>query len=547
MTVEKKIVGYAPGDVSRFSRWDTSRIGKFGVCHGISRKWALCPLIFLILVSAAFVPFLQAQITEQIDPFYLKLYEDGKYFFQNGDFVGAVSNFEIAFFGFVDNPPKLLECYIYLEVSYSHLKNADKTKYYYNEIKRLRLQTHLKSLELPEDLEVKYLELNAAFARLETKAAGSGVVASKTEPKSKTKPESQPPASSLQKEADSKPQQAAPPPSTSKKEADSKKAEDLSGKPAKQSAQTTKPASKTTIPQPPPVSPSEALAAEIKQIRDSIKKDKRNPDPYFRLSARYFDQKKFKDARAVIEDLLDVNPKNGRAHFELGKIYLAEQKTKEALSSFEKAAALLPGDPAVHYGLGKLYFDQKNYDKAKQAFARVEEVDKKYLDVEHYIVSLAGIEALRIKDSQVLLQKARAEPDPGKKLNFLIEALQSDPYNTDIYFEIEAVYIRQKQYKEAAELLELLLKYYPGNVRIYVDLGDVYIREKSFNKAATVLGQGIKIAGKNIELHYFLGRAFMGQKKYDLAAAEFDIVLAASPFYKDTRDLRKSCLDKIKK
>jgi tetratricopeptide (TPR) repeat protein len=518
------------------------------VCHGISRKWALCPLIFLVLVSAAFVPFLQAQITEQVDPFYLKLYEDGKYFFQNGDFAGAVSNFEIAFFGFVDNPPKLLECYIYLEVSYSHLKNADKTKYYYDEIKRLRLQTYLKNLKLSEDLEVKYLELNAAFARLETKAAGGyGAVASKIEPKSKSKPESQPPASSPQKEADPKPRQTAPPPSTSKKEADSGKAKDLPEKPAKQPAQTTKPASKTTIPPPPPVSPSEAVAAEIKQLKDSIKKDKGNPDPYFRLSTLFVDQKKFKDARAALESLLGINPKNGLAHLELGKIYVAEQKTKEALAAFEKAAALLPDNPAPHYALGKLYFDLKNYDKAKQSFSLAQRIDSKYMDVARYTASLADIEALRITDSQVYLQKARSEIDAYKKIGFYIDALKADPSNVDIYFEIKDAYIQQKQYKEAAKLLELLLTYYPGDVRIYVDLGDVYIREKSFDKAATVLGQGIKIAGKNIELHYFLGRAFMGQKKYDLAAAEFDIVLAASPFYKDTRDLRKSCLDKVKK
>lgn len=516
--------------------------------HGIFRKWALCPFIFLILVSAAFVPFLQAQIPERVDPFYLKLYEDGKYFYQSGDYAGAVSNFEIAFFGFVDNPPKLFECYIYLEVSYSHLKNADKTKYYYDEIKRLRLQTYLKNLKLPEDLEVKYLELNAAFARLGAKAAGgSGAVASKTEPKSKSKPESQPPVSSPQKEADSKLRQTAPPPSTPKKEADSGKAKDLPEKPAKQPAQTTEPASKTKTSPTPAVSPSDALAAEIKQLKDAIKKDKGNPDPYFRLSTLFVDQKKFKDARAALESLLGINPKNGLAHLELGKIYLAEQKTKEALAAFEKAAALLPDNPAPHYALGKLYFDLKDYDKAKQSFSLSQRIDGKYMDVERYMVSLADIESLRIKDSQALLQKARAELNPDKKINFLIEALQSDPYNTNIYFEIEAVNIQQKQYKEAAKLLELLLKYYPGDVRIYVDLGDVYIREKTFDKAATVLGQGIKIAGKNIDLHYLLGKAFMGQKKYDLAAAEFDIVLAASPFYKDTRDLRKSCLDKIKK
>jgi len=532
----------------RYYRSDTSPIGKFGVCHGIFRKWALCPLIFLILVSAAFVPFLQAQVPEQVDPFYKKLYEDGKYFYQSGDYAGAASNFGVAFFGFVANPPQLLECYIYLEVCFAQLKNAEKAKYYYDEIKRLRLQSHLKNLKLPEDLEVKYLELNAAFARLETKAAGgSGAVASKTEPKSKSKPESQPPASSPRKEADSKPRQTAPPPSTPKKEADSGKAKDLSEKPANEPAQTAEPASKTKTSPAPAVSPAEAAAAEIKQLKDSIKKDKGNPDPYFRLSTLFVDQKKFKDARAALESLLGINPKNGPAHLELGKIYVAEQKTKEALAAFEKAAALLPDNPAPHYALGKLYFDLKNYDKAQQSFSLAQRIDSQYMDVARYMAGLADIEALRITDSQVYLQKARSELDAYKKIGFYIDALKADPSNTDVYFEIEAVYIRQKQYKEAAKLLELLLTYYPGDVRIYVDLGDVYIREKSFDKAATVLGRGIKIAGKNIELHYFLGRAFMGQKKYDLAAAEFDIVLAASAFYKDTRDLRKSCLDKIKK
>lgn len=532
----------------RYFRSDTSRIGKFGVCHGISRKWALCLIIFLILVSAAFVPFLQAQITEQVDPFYLKLYEDGKYFFQNGDFAGAVSNFEIAFFGFVDNPPKLLECYIYLEVSYSHLKNADKTKYYYDEIKRLRLQAYLKNLKLPEDLEVKYLELNAAFARLGAKAAaGSGVVASKTEPKSKTKPESQPPASSPQKEADSKLRQTAPPPSTSKKEADSGKAKDLPEKPAKQPVQTTKPASKTTIPPPPPVSPSDALAAEIKQLKDAIKKDKGNPDPYFRLSALFVDQKKFRDARAALESLIGINPKNGLAHLELGKIYVAEQKTKEALAAFEKAAALLLDNPAPHYALGKLYFDLKDYDKAKQSFSLSQRIDGKYMDVARYMVSLADIETLRITDSQVYLQKARSELDAYKKIGFYIDALKADPSNVDIYFEIKDAYLDEKQYKEAAKLLELLLTYYPDDIRIYRGLGDVYIKDKASGKAVTILGRGIKIDGKDVEMHYLLGKATMGLKRYSEAAAEFDIVLASSPFFKDTRDLRKSCLDKIKK
>lgn len=497
--------------------------GKFEVCHRVSRKGVLCPLLFLILIAAAFVPCVQAQVPEQVDPFYLKLFEDGKYFYQNGDFAGAVSNFEIAFFGFVDNPSRLLECYIYLEACYAEIKNAEKTKYYYDEIKRLKLQTHLSSLKLPEGLLDKYLQVNAAFARLEAKpAGGSGGTASKTGPKQKTKPQSQPPASS------------------SKKEADSKKAEDLSEKPAKQPAQTT-------ISPARPVSPSDALATEIKQFRDSIKKDKRNPEPYFHLSALYLDRQKYKDARVTLASLLAVNPKNGRAHLELGRIYLAEGKRSRALASFEKAAPLLPVNPAPHYERGKLYFDQQNYDKARQSFALVQQIDKKYMDVERYMADLADIDALRIKDSQVYRQKARSELDANKKIDLYSEALKADPYNTDIYFEIKDVYVQQKRYKEAANLLGLLLKYYPDNVRIYADLGDVYLKDKAFDKAAKILERAIKVDEKNIELHYLLGRACLGLKKYSEAAAEFDIVLAAFPFYKDTRHLHNTCLEKAKK
>jgi tetratricopeptide (TPR) repeat protein len=472
-------------------------------------------LFFLILLVLIVPAYVQAQVPEQVDPFYKKLFEDGKYFYQSGDYAGAASNFGVAFFGFVGNPPQLLECYIYLEVCFAQLKNAEKAKYYYDEIKRLRLQSHLKNLKLPEDLEVKYLEVNAAFARLEAKAGGgSGVVASKTEPKLKSKPESQPLASSPQKEDDSKPRQTAPPPSTSKKEA---------------------------------VSPPDALATEIKQLEDSIKKDKGNPDPYFRLSMLFVDQKKFKDARAALESLLGINPKNGLAYLELGKIYIAEQKTKEALAAFEKAAALLPDNPAPHYALGKLYFDLKNYDKAKQSFSLAQRIDSNYKDVARYMASLGDIGTLRITDSQVYLQKARSERDAYKKIGLYIDALKADPYNVDIYFEIKDAYLNEKQYKEAAKVLEPLLKNYPNDIRIYRGLGDIYIKDKAFGKAVTILEPGIKIDGKDVELHYLLGKACMGLKRYNEAAAEFDIVLTSSAFYKDTRDLRKSCLDKIKK
>jgi hypothetical protein len=77
------------------------------------RLLSVVPALFLpvgILFSA--FPFQEASSqAEEIDPFYHKLSREGKCFFQNGQYGEAVKSLEIAFFGFIDNSKKLLECY----------------------------------------------------------------------------------------------------------------------------------------------------------------------------------------------------------------------------------------------------------------------------------------------------------------------------------------------------------------------------------------------------------------------------------------------------
>jgi TolA-binding protein len=102
---------------------------------------------------------LQAQTAPQEDPFYKKLYDEGKYFYQNKNYAGAIEDFGIAFFGYLDNQPRLLECYVYLAVCHFELKNYEKTKYYIEEIRRLNLEEHAKAADLPEDLAKKYQEI----------------------------------------------------------------------------------------------------------------------------------------------------------------------------------------------------------------------------------------------------------------------------------------------------------------------------------------------------------------------------------------------------
>lgn len=227
--------------------------------------------------------------------------------------------------GLLDNPPKLLECYIYLTVCHFQMKNMEKSRDFYNEIKRLKLEDYMKAIDPPDKLRDKYLEIVSYFSRYESQTV---------------LPTPSPPGST-----------------------------------AILPAETYRPGRGN-------------LQAEAEQLRDAIKSNRKNIDAYLRLSAVCVEQRKYKDARKALEDLLKVDSRNGNAYFELGRVYLIEHKEKKALESFEKAAVFLPDNLELHYELGKLYFDLKSYEKAKLEFAEVRKTSATYKDTEKYLASL---------------------------------------------------------------------------------------------------------------------------------------------------------------
>jgi cytochrome c-type biogenesis protein CcmH/NrfG len=110
----------------------------------------------------------QAQ-AQAVDPFYTRLLDAGRDAYQRGSFQETVDNLKIAFFGYLDHPAQLLECYIYLEVSYFELRDLDGAVRYREEIRRAKLEAELPKLALPKALVDRYLEINASLDRFEAK------------------------------------------------------------------------------------------------------------------------------------------------------------------------------------------------------------------------------------------------------------------------------------------------------------------------------------------------------------------------------------------
>ena len=425
-----------------------------------------------ILLVLSVVPRAIPQVTEQVDPFYLRLFEDGKFLCQNGKFAEAVQSFEIAAFGFLDTPAKLLESYLYLEVCHFQTKNVGKAKYYNDEIKRLKLEDQISSLSLPALLTNKHREIAAYFGRLEAKTPSATVFSQ---------------------------------------------------------------------------IPTENPADEIARLKNLLRANAGNADAALKLSAIYVEQKNLKAAKSTLEDLLAVNPNSALAQFELGKILISENKFSEALASLEKAASSLPNDIELFYQIGTAAFVLKNYEKAVWAFAKVHQLGPSYKETEKYLAQIEAVEKAKLRESQNALAKARAEINLDKRISLYEQALNLDPTNIDISFEMKTVYLSKNKFKDAISLLERLLKSDPNNARVYKELGDLYIRDTAYDKAIKVLKAGLNIEAKDADVDYLLAKAYIGQKKYAEAADELEIVMAKFPDYKDARELHRLCLDKTKK
>jgi hypothetical protein len=121
-------------------------------------------LLAVLLAFASHHP-LASQVTESVDPFYENLLEEGRFFYQEGKTAEVIENLEVAYFGFLDSPARLAECYIYLTVCHFQQKNLEKAKYYHNEIKRLKLEQQMAAAKLPDNLAKKYAEVAAKLGK----------------------------------------------------------------------------------------------------------------------------------------------------------------------------------------------------------------------------------------------------------------------------------------------------------------------------------------------------------------------------------------------
>ena len=199
------------------------------------------------------------------------------------------------------------------------------------------------------------------------------------------------------------------------------------------------------------------------------------------LAEAYYYSKRYRDASAVVQLILQKDPKNARAWRLQGLIYAEQKRINEAVEAFLKAIELNPDDSELRVFLARAYaMNEMTYPEA----------------IKHYE-----------------------------------EALKSQPDNAEIRAELARFYIYSNNYTKANEQYVYLIKRNPKDVRLRADYVRIHLKGKQYDKAVEECKNLLQLEPDNIDSRLLYGEVLIQAGMYDEALDVYDDILDDKSYY----------------
>lgn len=239
---------------------------------------------------------------------------------------------------------------------------------------------------------------------------------------------------------------------------------------------------------------------------------------------KLFDDKKFSQAKPIIEKAYKANPKDPKASFYMGRIYLMKDflDLDQAEELIEFSVEKDPKNAKYHFILGTVYGQKagggilagmKYASKVKEEFEKAVALDPKFIDgriglarfhtrapsvmggdVKIAKEQASAIEKMDpIKSYQVWADIYRSEKNDAKYEEYTLKAIETDPKNTNAINLFGYYFIEKKKYDKAISMFLKFTEVAPTDPNAFDSLGDGYKAKgqtdealKSYLKAVSV-------------------------------------------------------------
>lgn len=235
------------------------------------------------------------------------------------------------------------------------------------------------------------------------------------------------------------------------------------------------------------------------------------------LAGVYTGMDKDKDARALYEKMLALNPANEDACIFLGKAHAVGKDFPKAYNQLMSCAKKNPKSGIYDYYMGKLSIDQ---DKVEQAVAYFTKAHQKQPGMTQAVGAL-GI---------IFEEKGQFD----KAIAIYEKHVSTNPSDSSILNRLVQVMFQQEKYNQVIPYAERLSDLEPDNLNLKVKLGVLYTDAKKYPEAISVFKDLLVAAPESDKILYYLGAIHQELKEFPESIEYFNQIPTESGLYTDS-------------
>lgn len=287
---------------------------------------------------------------------------------------------------------------------------------------------------------------------------------------------------------------------------------------------------------------------------------------------KLFEENKLSEARTFFESFTKANTGDASAFFYLGRIYFNQNDYDKALKSLEQAIQINDSESDYHLWLGHTYgskaqkaslFGKMQLAKnSKAAYERAVEIDPSNVQARDglmgYLLQAPGIaggsvdKAIEQAEEIKKLDRMRGhmafvriyghEKKYDLQAKELLAAIETDPENIELKYQLGYNYVNQEKYEEAFTHFEKMIAVNLQDMNAYYQIG----------RTAAISGQNLDRGIECLQYylnhdptegtpshaaaHWRLGIVYEHKQDIDAAVEEYETALKLEPEYKSAKD-----------
>ncbi|MBI2173749.1 MAG: tetratricopeptide repeat protein [Candidatus Omnitrophica bacterium] len=305
---------------------------------------------------------------------------------------------------------------------------------------------------------------------------------------------------------------------------------------------------------------SDALEA----YQRALDTDARSPLLNVRIGSTYVRMGQTERAQKFFQQALALDPKQPEALKWMAMLQASEGQLDQAVSTYEKLLALAPEDHAVLSTLADLYVLQDNIPKAITLYHRlIQETGSsgqlhfnlgvlhgRLAQFDEAIEELSRAlelapEATDIRVAIALTYELQGRPTAA--VAHYEEAIRLDPKNSRLYHYAVRAFLAAEDPEGAVRTYQSLLQLIPHDLDATIGLSRVYLSQKQFGKAQELIGKRLTMEPQAPELFVALGLVYREAGETLEALRAFEAAVSFQDEYAPAHFYMAAQLDELKR